>query len=129
MAQELRLTQFKFRNAHDLTESGQNSTVKHIALLFLALERNFKRDFYMLLETAVNAKIKTVKHSGQRLFNDYPEAVAVKAVEKTGGFAVLRVACDGDPFSGFETVLKIVNNIGKIPEVSRSAEKFGQSPI
>ncbi len=53
----------------------------------------------------------------------------VRAVEKTGGFAILRDACGGDPFSGCEKVLQIVNNVGKIPEVSRSAEKFGQSPI
>lgn len=53
----------------------------------------------------------------------------VRAVEKTGGFAILRDACDGDPFSGCEKILEIVNNVGKIPEVSRSAEKFGQSPI
>ena len=53
----------------------------------------------------------------------------VRAVEKTGGFAILRDACDGDPFLGFETILKIVNNVGEIPEVSGSAEKFGQCPI
>ena len=53
----------------------------------------------------------------------------VRAVEETGGFAILRDACDGDPFSDFETVLQIVNNVGKIPEVNSSKEKFGQSPI
>ena len=78
MAQELGLTQSSFRNAHGLTESGQYSTAKDMAQLFLALERDFKRDFLMLGKTKVNAKIKTVKHSGQRLLNDYPEAVAVK---------------------------------------------------
>ena len=78
MAQELGLTQSSFRNAHGLTESGQYSTAKDMAKLFLALERDFKRDFHMLGKTKVNAKIKTVKHSGQRLLNDYPEAVAVK---------------------------------------------------
>ncbi|MBT7907613.1 MAG: D-alanyl-D-alanine carboxypeptidase [Marinovum sp.] len=78
MAQELGLTQSSFRNAHGLTESGQYSTAKDMAKLFLALERDFKRDFHMLGKTKVNAKIKTVKHSGLRLLNDYPEAVAVK---------------------------------------------------
>ena len=53
----------------------------------------------------------------------------VRAVEETGGFAILRDACDGDPFSDCETVLQIVNNVGKIPEVNSSKEKFGQSPI
>ena len=78
MARELGLTQSSFRNAHGLTETGQHSTAKDMAKLYLALERDFKRDFHMLGETKVNAKIKTVKHSGQRLLNDYPEAVAVK---------------------------------------------------
>ena len=78
MAQELGLTQSSFRNAHGLTESGQYSTAKDMAKLFLALERDFKRDFHILGETKVNAKVKTVKHSGQRLLNEYPEAVAVK---------------------------------------------------
>ncbi|XXK32601.1 D-alanyl-D-alanine carboxypeptidase family protein [Rhodobacteraceae bacterium nBUS_24] len=78
MARELGLTQSSFRNAHGLTESGQYSTAKDMAKLFLALERDFKRDFLMLGKTKVNAKIKTVKHSGQRLLNEYPEAVAVK---------------------------------------------------
>ena len=78
MAQELGLTQSSFRNAHGLTESLHYSTAKDMAKLFLALERDFKRDFHMLGETKINAQIKTVKHSGQRLLNDYPEAVAVK---------------------------------------------------
>ena len=78
MARELGLTQSSFRNAHGLTEYLHYSTAKDTAQLFLALERDFKRDFHMLGKTKVNAKIKTVKHSGQRLLNDYPEEVAVK---------------------------------------------------
>lgn len=78
MTRELGLTQSSFRNAHGLTETGQHSTAKDMAKLYLALERDFKRDFNMLGQTKVNAKVKTVKHSGQRLLNEYPEAVAVK---------------------------------------------------
>ena len=48
MAQELGLTQSSFRNAQGLTKSFHYSTAKDTAQLFLALERDFKRDFYML---------------------------------------------------------------------------------
>ena len=78
MAQELGLTQSSFRNAHGLTESGQYSTAKDMAKLFLALDRDFKRNFHMLGETKINAQIRSVEHSGRRLLNGYPEAVAVK---------------------------------------------------
>ena len=49
MAQELGLTQSSFRNAHGLTEYGHYSTAKYMAKLFLALDRDFKREFYMLV--------------------------------------------------------------------------------
>ena len=78
MARELGLTQSSFRNAHGLTEAGQYSTAKDTAQLFLALERDFKRDFHLLGETKINALIRSVEHSGRRLLNDYLEAGAVK---------------------------------------------------
>ena len=53
----------------------------------------------------------------------------VKAVEETGGFALLRDACDGEPFSNFPNVKKIVNLVGEIDSVKASSSKFAECPI
>ena len=53
----------------------------------------------------------------------------VKAVEETGGFALLRDACDGEPFSNFPNVKKIVNLVGEIDAVKASSSKFSECPI
>ena len=53
----------------------------------------------------------------------------VKAVEETGGFALLRDACDGKPFSNFPNVKKIVNLVGEIDAVKASSSKFSECPI
>ena len=53
----------------------------------------------------------------------------VRAVEETGGFSILREACEGKPFKGFKNVSGIVNAVGNIPEVKSSAAKFAECPI
>ena len=39
---------------------------------------------------------------------------SVRTVEETGGFGLLRDACDGKPFAGYKTVSEIANAVGEI---------------
>ena len=41
----------------------------------------------------------------------------VRAVQETGGFGLLREACNGDPFSGFPIVKNIAEAVGEIGAV------------
>lgn len=53
----------------------------------------------------------------------------VRAVQETGGFGLLREACDGDPFSGFPIVKNIADAVGEIGAVKASNSKFSDCPI
>ena len=53
----------------------------------------------------------------------------VRAVQETGGFGLLREACDGDPFSGFPIVKNIADAVGEISAVKASNSKFSECPI
>ena len=55
--------------------------------------------------------------------------MCVKGVEERGGFALLRDACDGEPFSNFPNVKKIANLVGEIDAVKASGSKFSECPI
>ena len=48
----------------------------------------------------------------------------VRAVEETGGFGVLRDACNGQPFSEFQIVSDIANAVGEIEQVKAGKTKF-----
>lgn len=55
---------------------------------------------------------------------------SVRTVQETGGFAILRDACDGQPFADFPTVLKICEEVGKIDQVAATVgSKFAECPI
>ena len=54
---------------------------------------------------------------------------SVKTVEETGGFGLLRDACNGQPFAGTRTISAIAEAVGEIDEVKASASKFASSPI
>ena len=53
----------------------------------------------------------------------------VRAVQETGGFGLLREACNGDPFSGFPIVKNIADAVGEISAVKASNSKFSECPI
>ena len=53
----------------------------------------------------------------------------VRAVQETGGFGLLREACNGDPFSGFPIVKNIADAVGEIDAVKASNSKFSECPI
>ena len=53
----------------------------------------------------------------------------MRTVEETGGFGILRDACNGEPFASANTISKIANAVGEIDKVKASASKFGTSPI
>ena len=53
----------------------------------------------------------------------------VRAVQETGGFGLLREACNGDPFSGFPIVKNIADAVGEIGAVKASNSKFSDCPI
>ena len=53
----------------------------------------------------------------------------VRAVQETGGFGLLREACNGDPFSGFPIVKNIADAVGEIDAVKASDSKFSECPI
>ena len=53
----------------------------------------------------------------------------VRAVEETGGFGVLRDACNGQPFSEFQIVSDIANAVGEIEQIKAGKTKFSTSPI
>ena len=53
----------------------------------------------------------------------------VRAVQETGGFGLLREACNGDPFSGFPIVKNIADAVGEIGAVKASNSKFSECPI
>lgn len=54
---------------------------------------------------------------------------SVRTVEQTGGFGLLRDACDGEPFAGYKTVSEIANAVGEIEEVKATQSKFAECPI
>ena len=54
---------------------------------------------------------------------------SVRTVEETGGFGILRDACNGEPFAGANTISEIANAVGEIDKVKASASKFASSPI
>ena len=54
---------------------------------------------------------------------------SVRTVEETGGFGLLRDACNGQPFAGTSTISAIAKAVGEIDEVKASASKFASSPI
>ena len=53
----------------------------------------------------------------------------VRAVEETGGFGVLRDACNGQPFSEFQIVSDIANAVGEMEQIKAGKTKFSTSPI
>lgn len=53
----------------------------------------------------------------------------VKTVEESGGFGILRDACNGQPFADFKNVSNIVSAVGKIEQVKSASSKFAASPI
>ena len=53
----------------------------------------------------------------------------VRAVQETGGFGLLREACNGDPFSSFPIVKNIADAVGEIDAVKASGSKFSECPI
>ena len=53
----------------------------------------------------------------------------VRAVQETGGFGLLREACNGDPFSSFPIVKNIADAVGEIDAVKASKSKFSECPI
>ena len=54
---------------------------------------------------------------------------SVRTVEETGGFGLLRDACDGKPFAGFKTVSEIADAVGEIKQVKAAKSKFAECPI
>ena len=54
---------------------------------------------------------------------------SVRTVEETGGFGLMRDACDGEPFAGYKTVSEITNAVGEIEEVKATQSKFAECPI
>ena len=54
---------------------------------------------------------------------------SVRTVEQTGGFGLLRDACDGEPFAEYKTVSEIANAVGEIEEVKATQSKFAECPI
>lgn len=54
----------------------------------------------------------------------------IRTVQESGGFGVLREACDGDPFADCPTTLKICAAVGKIDQVVETVgSKFAEYPI
>lgn len=53
----------------------------------------------------------------------------VRAVQETGGFGVLREACNGDPFNDFPIVKNVADAVGKIDAVKACNSKFSECPI
>ena len=54
----------------------------------------------------------------------------VTAVQKSGGFGILRDACDGEPFADYPRVLEICTAVSKIDKVIESVgSKFTDYPI
>ena len=53
----------------------------------------------------------------------------VRAVQETGGFGLLREACNGDPFRDFPIVKNVADAVGEIGVVKASNSKFSDCPI
>jgi len=53
----------------------------------------------------------------------------VRAVEETGGFGLLRAACENKPFKNLKNVTRVVDAVGNIPEVKSTASNFAECPI
>ncbi len=54
----------------------------------------------------------------------------IKTVQETGGFNILRDACDGDPFKDCSNIMKISNKVGEIPKIIETVgTKFKDCPI
>lgn len=54
----------------------------------------------------------------------------VRTVQETGGFGILRDACNGDPFAQYPNIVGICNEVGKISEVIETVgSKFSECPI
>ena len=53
----------------------------------------------------------------------------VRAVQETGGFGLLREACNGDPFRNFPIVKNVADAVGEIGAVKACNSKFSDCPI
>ena len=59
-----------------------------------------------------------------------PVSWTVRTVQETGGFQILRDACQGEPFKGCSNILKICNEIAKDPIITKTVgSKFQDCPI
>ena len=54
----------------------------------------------------------------------------IQTVLETGGFKILRDACNGEPFKDCHNLMEICNNVGKLPKVVETVgSKFKDCPI
>ena len=77
-AEALGMIRSTFRNAHGLTEAGQLSTARDIAVLLLALNEEFPDYFNLFGRISTSAGSKTVRHSGRRLLSSDDSILGAK---------------------------------------------------
>ena len=75
---ELGLTRSTWRNQHGLTQSQHLSTARDIALLLIALERDFPDYFNLFSRRSEDAGIRQVANSSRRILNGISGATGAK---------------------------------------------------
>ena len=86
---EIGLTRSSWRNQHGLTQSQHLSTARDIALLFIALERDFPDYFNLFSRRSEDAGIRQVANSSRRILNGISGAIGAKyGYTRAAGFNV-----------------------------------------
>ena len=105
-----------------LADGGKEKAVSNLT------ELHNKRSAY--LEKLLSNSNSTTFLAGEECsYADIFLYTCVRAVQETGGFGVLRKACNGDPFNDFPIVKNIADAVGEIDAVKACNSKFSECPI
>lgn len=106
-----------------LAEGGKELGVSNLTKL------HYKRLQY--LENHINKKNLGPFITGEQCsYADIFIYTCVRTVQYTGGFEILREACEGDAFKDYPSILKICDDVEKLPKIIETVgSKFKECPI
>ena len=106
-----------------LAEGGKETGISNLTTLH-------KNRFQSLESHLAASKNKPFLIGAECSYADIFLYTCVTTVQKSGGFGILRDACDGEPFADCPTVLEICTAVSKIEKVRESVgSKFTDYPI
>jgi glutathione S-transferase len=106
-----------------LAEGGKETGISNLTTLH-------KNRFQSLESHLTASNTKPFLIGAECSYADIFLYTCVTTVQKSGGFGILRDACDGEPFADCPTVLEICTAVSKIDKVIESVgSKFTDYPI